>query len=160
MRSIYGPVAAWEARLNPDELGPDDWLMNCDLLTVRQMNPNPTAADPQHRPIELEAEGNTEIEGDVFTAHAHRMTYTEAKDVVMLEGDGRNKAELYRQAHPGDEQAHTEAERILYFRSTDQVSINGFSSGDVDLGPAPPKPKKPQHQNGTVGSQPATGGAK
>ncbi len=160
VRSIYGPVAAWEARLNPDELGPDDWLMNCDLLTVRQMNPNPTAVDPQHRPIELEAEGNTEIEGDVFTAHAHRMTYTEAKDVVLLEGDGRNKAELYRQAHPGDETAHTEAKQILYFRSSDQVSINEPSGGGFDLGPAPPKPKKAPHQSGTVGSQPTTGGAK
>jgi hypothetical protein len=157
VRSIYGPVAAWEARLNPDELGPDDVLMNCDLLTVRQMNPNPAAADPQHHPIELEAEGNTEIEGDVFTARAHRMTYTEAKDVLMLEGDGRNMAELYRQVLPGAESGRTQAHQILYFPSTDQFSINGGGASDFNLGPAPPKTKK---QPKTTGAPTAAGGAK
>jgi hypothetical protein len=131
--------------------------MNCNLLTVRQMNPNPSAADPQHRPIELEAEGNTEIEGDVFTAHAHRMTYTEAKDVLMLEGDGRNLAELYRQDRPGAESGHTQARQILYFRSTEQVSVNGAGPSDINLGPAPPKAKRPAQQTGI---QSATGGAK
>jgi hypothetical protein len=157
VRSIYGPVAAWEDHLNPDELGPDDWLMNCDLLTVRQMSANPSAADPQHHPIELEAEGNTDIEGDMFTAHAHRMTYTEAKDVLMLEGDVRSMAELYRQVRPGGETDYTPAHQILYWRSTGEVSINGAGPSNFNLGPAPPKAKKPATKNGATA---AAGGAK
>jgi hypothetical protein len=157
VRSIYGPVAAWEDQLNADDLSPDDVLMNCDLLTVRQMNADPTAADPQHHPIELAAEGNTDIEGDVFTAHAYKMTYTEAKDLLMLEGDGRTFAELYRQDRPGGEPAHTQARQILYCRSKDTISINGPGASDYNLGPAPPTAKKPPRQSG---AQAAAGGAK
>ena len=93
----------------------------------------------------------------MFTAHAHRMTYTEAKDVLMLEGDGRNLAELYRQDRPGAESGHTQARQILYFRSTEQVSVNGAGPSDINLGPAPPKAKRPAQQTGI---QSATGGAK
>ncbi|HEV3416388.1 MAG TPA: hypothetical protein VG056_06230, partial [Pirellulales bacterium] len=128
VRSVNGPVLSWEDELNPDQvddLGPGGVLMNCDdRLTVRQSDAKPTAAAPQRRPIELEAFGNVVVQGDVFTAHANRLTYTEAKDLLTLEGDGRRDAELFRQERPGDPPAQTLARQIFYWRSSNSVSIS------------------------------------
>ena len=56
-----------------------------------------------HNPMELEALSNTLVEGSTFTARAHRLTYAEEKDLLVLEGDGRTDAQLFRQ--PRREQA-------------------------------------------------------
>jgi hypothetical protein len=125
--SVNGPVLSWEDELNPDQvddLGPGGSKMTCDQLTVRQTDAKPMAAAPQRRPIELEAIGNAVVQGDVFTANAHRLTYTEAKDLLTLEGDGRRDAELFRQERPGDPPAQTLARQIFYWRSSNSVSIN------------------------------------
>ena len=117
VRSVYGPVMSWEDQLNPDDvddLGDGGALMTCDLLKVRQTNDKPPAgAAPDHHPIELEAIGNASVEGEQYRATAARMTYTEAKDLLTLEGDGRRDAWLYRQERPGDPRADTTA-KIIY----------------------------------------------
>jgi hypothetical protein len=98
--------------------------MTCDQLTVRQTTAMPGAGAPDRRPIELEAIGNTSIEGEEFRALAHRLTYAEAKDLLMLEGDGRTDAQLFRQERPGDPSANTAAKRIFYWRSANRVYVN------------------------------------
>ena len=37
----------------------------------------------------------------MFTARAARISYDQKKDLLILEGDGRTDAELYRQLTPG-----------------------------------------------------------
>ncbi len=75
IRTVYGPVLSWEDELNPDnvdELGPGGVVMTCDQMTVRQ--PDAPASNPANptprRPVELEALGNTLVEGESFTARA------------------------------------------------------------------------------------------
>ena len=73
----------------------------------------------------LEALGNTVVEGTTFTARGNRITYAEAKDLLILEGDGRNDAELFRQLQPGAPRDHHAAQEILYWPKTKQFRIIG-----------------------------------
>lgn len=148
VRGVYGPVASWQDELNPDEidnLGPGGALMTCDQLTVRQTNDKPPAGAPDRHPVELEAIGNASVEGEQFRALASRLTYAESKDLLILEGDGRRDAELYRQARPGDDAPHTTARQILYWRSTNSVSFYNPRYGDFNQLPGrDPPPKTPK----------------
>ena len=76
------------------DLDPDDELMNCDQLTLRQGAIVQQPGQPDRRPMEMESVGNVSVEGATFRALANRMTYAEAKDLLVLEGDGRNDAEF------------------------------------------------------------------
>jgi hypothetical protein len=138
VRSVYGPIMSWEDQLNPDDtddLGDGGALMTCDLLKVRQTNDKPPSGAADRHPIELEAIGNASVEGEQYRATGYRMTYTESKDLLILEGDGRSDAWLYRQEHPGDPRADTNAKTIyVYFghaadgsRSIRQVSVKNPS---------------------------------
>ena len=49
------------------------------------------------RAVELEALGNAVVENITFTARGNRITYAEAKDLLILEGNGRSDAELLQQ---------------------------------------------------------------
>jgi hypothetical protein len=133
VRSVYGPVLSWEDQLNDDvdDLGPGAILMTCEQLWVRQPTAQPTAA-ADHRPIELEAVGNTSVEGEQFRALAPRLTYTEAKDLLVLEGDGRTDAQLFRQERPGDPSVPTIAKRIYYWHLANRVSVNDARFFDLN----------------------------
>ena len=60
----------------------------------------PTSKTPG---LEFVAAGNAVLEGggDQFTARAAHITYDQKKDLMILEGDGRTDAELYRQLAAG-----------------------------------------------------------
>ena len=132
VQAIYGPVDSWETTLradDPDLPGPGGALVNCDQLTVAEM-PVPGS---DSRNVELAAEGNVEVEGrtdegQTFFARATRMTYAEAKDLLILEGDGRTDAELYYQQHPGSPFHPFVANRIRYRPSTQERWADGFKS--------------------------------
>ena len=96
VRTSYGPVDNWDAMLtteNPDQLGPRGVTVRCDQLSVVQM----LLPVGGRRAVELEALGNAVVENITFTARGNRITYAEAKDLLILEGDGRSDAELWRQ---------------------------------------------------------------
>jgi hypothetical protein len=144
VRSVYGPVDDWQSELDPDtseELGPQAVLLNCDQLTVRQMGASPESGKPM---AELEAVGNTLIEGQTFTARAHRMTFTEAKDLLVLEGNGSVDAQIFYQARPGEPTSHTGIGRMKYWRSRNEVEIENARFLDVGNLPA----GKPRTSNG------------
>jgi hypothetical protein len=137
VRSVYGPVLSWEDQLTDDvdDLGPGGVLLTCDQLTVRQTTAKPTASAPERHPIELEAIGNASVEGEQFRALAHRLTYSEEKDLLMLEGDGRTDAQLFRQERPGDPPANTAAKHIFYWRSENRIAVNDFRYLDLNQVP-------------------------
>jgi len=127
VQAVYGPVDSWQSTLDPDDpdgLGPRGVLLNCDQLKVAEM-PSPAGND---RAVELEALGNVVVEGRTFTARAPRMTYTHAKQLLILEGDGRTDAELYHQEQVGATFRKLVAHKILYWRSTGQARGEGVRS--------------------------------
>lgn len=122
--AVFGPTRAWDERLSadrPESLGPRAAVLHCDRLAVAQM-PVPGT---NHLTLELEAQGNTLLEGQHYTARAHRLTYAEAKDLLILEGDGRNDAQLFRQMYPGGPLSATTARRIQYWPSLRKGSVDG-----------------------------------
>ena len=74
--------------------------------------------------MELEASGNVVVEGRTFTARAPRMTYADAKQLLILAGNGRTDAELYHQKQVGAPFSEVSAGRILYWRATGQVHFD------------------------------------
>jgi hypothetical protein len=146
VKTVYGPVDNWEQQLdseNPEALPPEGVVLTCDQLSVRETSDRmPAEEGKQARGfLELEALGNTLVEGNGFTARAHRLTFAEKKSLLVLEGDGRGDAQLFRQPVPGGPTSQAAARRILYWRSTNRVEIDDarfFDFGQFTAGPNKP----------------------
>ena len=120
---VYGPVDSWDATLDmddPDSLGPNGALLTSDELTVTQMT---TPLDGT-KSMELVAQGNVRVKGSTFNAWGHRMTYDQAKDLLILEGTGRADAELFYQERVGAPTQSAKMGKIRFRPSTNQVQID------------------------------------
>jgi hypothetical protein len=126
VRGIYGPVDDWDQIVDadsPEGLGQKDALIHCDTLRLAQIGPS----QGEHPPFEVTATGNTVVEGgQQYTARAHRITYVQAKDLLVLEGDGRSDAQLWRQTTVGGDWARTAGRKILYWRGTNEFEFDDF----------------------------------
>jgi hypothetical protein len=123
VRAVHGPVPYWDEVIDaddPDGLGESGVLLNCDELTVVEANPSRKGRGP----IELAAEGSSLVEGRAFTARAHRITYAQAKELLILEGGGHSDAKLFRQTSIGGPASTAAARRILYWRSSNRVEVD------------------------------------
>ena len=103
-------------------------LLNCEKLTVTEVN----WGEKKRGTIEMEALGNTLVEGDVFTARAHRMAFAQAKDLIVLEGNGRTDAQLWRQTQVGGATSRAAARKILYWRSANRVEVDDAKFLDLN----------------------------
>jgi hypothetical protein len=103
-------------------------LLHCDQLTVRQM---PGVGRGAKATAELEALGNTLVEGQTFTARAHKLSFAEAKDLLVLEGNGSIDAQLFRQSRPGGPTSQAAARRIMFWRSTNRVEVDDARFLDI-----------------------------
>lgn len=131
VQTTYAPVESWLAMLDagdPEKLAPDGVVMHCDRLSVTQT----VVPESDRRSLELEAVGNTVVEGNTFTARAIRMTYAEAKDLLVLEGNGRTDAELFRQQQLGGNTSKATARKILYWPKTNRLKVAGARSLELE----------------------------
>ncbi|MDY0166206.1 MAG: hypothetical protein RBS80_06655 [Thermoguttaceae bacterium] len=137
VRTIYTPVASWEAPVpsdDPQSLGPRGIVMNCNRLSLRQT----LRPDGSQHTAEFEAAGNTVVESAGYTARAIRMTYSEAKDLLVLEGDGRSDAQLFRQQQIGGPMAKAAAQRILFWPGSNRLKVDGARSLELSQFQAEP----------------------
>lgn len=124
VKAIYGPVDFWEATISEQEVL-SQWgkgaLLTCEQLSIVQMQ------NEQKNWVELIAGGNTKVEGldkaGYFTALAHRIKYSQAKEMLLLEGDGRRDAILKRRKKIGAEESKIAAQRITYWPKTDNFDL-------------------------------------
>jgi len=124
VKTSFAPIPTWEATLDPDDpdaLGPEGFLLTCERLGIVDM-PAPTG---EGRALELEATGDTIVEGQTFTARAVRMTYARAKDLLVLEGNGHTNAELSGQKFVGGPISTAAARKILFWPTSRRLSIDG-----------------------------------
>lgn len=122
VRSVYGPVAAWDQTLDPEPRdGPEkgQFLLTSERLSVVEMG---AYADNAANAIELMANENVSIEGKQFAARGWRIKYTQAKKLLILEGDGRNDAELWRN---GSSAPTAAGQRILFWTDTNEYRWEG-----------------------------------
>ncbi len=127
VRTIYLPVDSWQAPVpadDPQSLGPRGLVMNCNRLSLRQT----LRPDGSQTAAEFEAAGDAIVESSVYTARAVRMTYSEAKDLLVLEGDGRSDAQLFRQQQIGGPMAQAAAQRILFWPGSNRLKVDGARS--------------------------------
>jgi len=132
VQAIWGPVTRWGESLDPHAAGglpPRAVTISSDVLGVGQAAPAP---GQRRSTIELAAGGNVLVEGDSFTARSARLTWSEAKDLLVFEGDGRSDAQLYRQAKVGAATSSASAGKILYWRALNRVDVDDARFLDLD----------------------------
>ncbi|NCY02658.1 MAG: hypothetical protein EBX36_07030, partial [Planctomycetia bacterium] len=132
VEAIWGPVARWGDTLDPHApagLPPRVVTISSDVLGVGQAPPAP---GQQRSSIELAAGGNVLVEGEGFTARSARLTWSEAKDLLVFEGDGRSDAQLFRQAKVGAATSNASAGKILYWRALNRVDVDDARYLDMD----------------------------
>jgi hypothetical protein len=123
VKTAYAQVATWDTAPdpdNPDALGPQGFVMNCDRMQLVDL-PMPQGAHA----IQLDASGSTVVEGQMFTARAVRITYDKSKDLLILYGDGRTSAELSVQKYVGGPVSTVAARQVRYYPTTRRLRIDG-----------------------------------
>lgn len=130
VRAIYGPIPNWETRLDierPETWGPRGVALSSDRLNLVE---GPALVKGKSN-LEMEAVGNTLIEGTGFTARASRLTYSQGKDMLVMEGDGRSPARLYRQVRVGSPPVEAAARKILYWPGTGRSEVSDVQILDL-----------------------------
>ena len=157
VEAIWGPVTGWADTLDPHAaagLSAGVFTVSCDVLGLGQSPPQPSSKRPG---IELAAGGNVLVEGEAFTARSARLTWSEAKDLLVFEGDGRSDAQLFRQLQTGGQPSSASAGKILYWRGLNRVDVEDARYLDLDQlrgggsapglpGAAAPAPRRPAPQ--------------
>jgi len=141
VQAAYAAVDSWAATPDvndPESLGDEGVVMHCDRLSVNEMDEGPGARGQgpgagssisnQQSAIELVADGNTKVEGHAFNARCIRMTYARSKDLLILEGDGRNDAQLFTQQQVGGPTKEFAARKIFYSPKTGRFHAEGARS--------------------------------
>ena len=132
VEAIWGPVTKWGDTLDPRAptgLPPRVVTISSDVLGVGQAPPVP---GQKRGSIEMAAGGNVLVEGESFTARSARLTWSEAKDLLVFEGDGRSDAQLYRQTKVGAATSSASAGKILYWRAINRVDVDDARFLDMD----------------------------
>ncbi|MBS0209404.1 MAG: hypothetical protein JSS27_10645 [Planctomycetes bacterium] len=130
VRAVYGPIPTWETRLDidrPETWGPRGVGLSSDKLNLVEA---PSLVRGKSN-LELEAIGNTLVEGTGFTARANRLTYSQGKDMLVLEGDGRTPARLYRQMRVGAPPVEAAARKIQYWPGTGRSDVSDVQILDL-----------------------------
>jgi hypothetical protein len=132
VEAIWGPVGGWNDTLDAHAAGglpPRAVAITSDVLSVGQAAPLPGL---RRGTLELGAAGNVMVEGEAFTARSSRLSYSEAKDLLIFEGDGRSDAQLFRQERIGAPTSSASAGKILYWRGLNQVEVNDARFIDLE----------------------------
>jgi hypothetical protein len=135
VETVYTKLADWRDRLTIEmvnkgglaSLGEEGILMTSDVLQVAQMVP-PGVGDPSY---ELEAVGNTRVDGRAFTVRAHRISYASEKDLLVLKGDGRSDAEVWFQQPNSTTHGYQKARELKFWPKTGNVRIDQGGSFDL-----------------------------
>jgi hypothetical protein len=123
--TVFTQVDAWDAdldprKVDPEGLGPEGALLTCDRLSMVQML-HPSG---KGRTMGLEANGNTVVDGQKFTARSVRMTYDQSKGLLTFQGNGRTDARLFLRERPGEPSRDLGAQTIHFWPLTRKVQID------------------------------------
>ena len=118
VESLFGIVNNWNVKLDPNAtagMGAPEIELNCDQLSIANISTTATTS------IVLNASGNTYIESQQYVGLAHRVTYSQSKNNLIMEG-GRGDAKLWinRNKSPVPNVA---ARKIIYSIETGAVDV-------------------------------------
>lgn len=149
VQSVYGPVDDWQQELPlhaPDRLPPETVTLACETLEVNEDplgRPSGASSKSKLGPLEIRAIDNVEIEGrseknGVFQAEAATGSYSRAKDLFVLQGDGQQDAVLRSRDPSSGRYGTAEAGTILYYRSEPRVELRDVNR-PIDFQQTEPK---------------------
>ncbi|WP_146119073.1 hypothetical protein [Blastopirellula marina] len=138
-QAVYGPVQSWEQQIDPKtpaSMNPSDVSLRCDRLTIVQL---PESSELEG--TEILAQGNSEVQGKMYNAWADRISYSTAKHMLTISGNGRNAAQLSYQQRIGGARQTATAGKIHYWPDTramelfdgKEVNISGIKTNNVDI---------------------------
>ncbi len=131
-----GPIDSWQQRVDPlqqNALGPDDVRLTCPELIVLE-SPTATVVEKARHPLELLARGDTYVESQTYAARGHQIKYAEEKDMLTLEGDQHQPAELWqRNSHGGPPSSSGRFRMIRYWPRSQKLEVIGVLGVDSDL---------------------------
>lgn len=112
VRALSAAVAEWGTRLDPDaeRVPAEATKISCDQVQIVQWTPRGS----DQPTTEVLATSNARIVGSNFEATAERLSYNERTDLLVIEGDSRQDANLWFQQQPGAKRDHLVAGKILY----------------------------------------------
>ncbi len=123
VRAVYGPVDHWSRRVSAsrrEELPPGGLLMRCQELVLLQG----TRSIPGMTPLEIIARGNTAIEGASFIANADRLSYDQAKDLLVLEGTDRSDAHIWYKDPTGLRSSEKVAKKLEFWPKSNRLKVD------------------------------------
>lgn len=140
VRTYYGPVAGWDQRLDPERPASpshDIVTLTSDRLSVAETGGGEPVVGPYGSPLgsalEMQATGNAVLVGRGFTARGARISYARAKELYVLEGNGRGDAQLWLQ---GNTNPDAVAQTIRFFAQERRFDADGIRFLNVNpLGP-------------------------
>jgi hypothetical protein len=132
VRVVYGPVSQLmqtiddeHPPIDEDHLPRDGGWMRCNALQITQ-HPE---SKKQAAYIEMAATGNAELEGRTFHALAHTVTFDESKGLYILSGDGKRKAQLWREVSPGAPRSSHASGRMEFTPSRNELRSSDLGAG-------------------------------
>ncbi len=102
-------------------------LLESDTLTVRELGESST------RWFEMEATGHTKVSGTKADVNAPIITYSSAKDTLILRGDGRARAKVWMSRLPGQAPSWIDAEELRYNLRTGELQQDNASNIHIPL---------------------------
>ncbi len=124
VRGIYGPVRDWNEQLALQGSRPvveDTFVLHCDHLVAARVGA-PVNGDDMYDYL---AQGNAFIQSMEFDAQGDRLSYSQSKDLAVLEGNPREDAKLRRYPRTGQtQQQQAAARRIFYSPGRDEVRVD------------------------------------
>lgn len=133
-----GPLQSWDDMIDLNtmqRLKVDEMLLNCDMLKAYDtsgLGARNSSYAQNNATWEFEALGNVRfagkaIEGD-YSGNGYRVTYTQAKDLLMIEGDGRIPAHIRREVAPNSREQNFEADVI-----SAAINVKTMAAQDVRI---------------------------
>ncbi|MFM9066873.1 MAG: hypothetical protein ACKOUR_06025 [Planctomycetota bacterium] len=124
VRAIHGPVGRWNEQLDlnrPESLPDSAVTLLCQRMALSKMAGTlPTTPSG----LEFEATGNATIEGQKFLARAARVTYSQAKDLIIMAGQGGTDAEFWKKPRAESSKADAIARSVLLWRRDGRVQVD------------------------------------
>jgi hypothetical protein len=117
-----GPLPSWDHMIDINtmqRLKTDEMLLSCDLLKAYDtsgLGPRVSSFAPPSATWEFQSLGNVRFagktdEGD-YSGSGYRVTYTQPKDLLVLEGDGRTPAHIRKDPLPNSREQAFDADVI------------------------------------------------
>lgn len=120
VQALLGSVPQWDSLLTPQEVKQNEGVeLNCDELSIANVS------NTDDLSIVISAIGNTHIAMAGYTAVANRVSYSQFKNNIVLEG-GRGDAQLWLNTNK-TLKPNASARRIFYDLKTGSIDIQSPS---------------------------------